>query len=113
MKSLSLNFGSRLLLANLLGSATGNLAKITPLQIVWRQIAFTDSEDSMIKKNDLGNGKATFEAPPGIIGFGNLHVSLEDSHADSVLKEIDAYQGFQVKDISWVEDVKKQLRGNS
>jgi len=112
MKTLSLTFGPRLQLVNLIGNATGPISKITPLQSVWNQLAFTDSENSKIKTIDLGNGKTSFQTPLDDPKFGEILTYLEDSHAEAVLRELDSHQSFRVTDLGWVEEVRKQLKGS-
>ena len=107
MKNLNVTFIQRLKAANILGLASGNLDKILPLQYALESFRFNDDEMKQIKIVDRGNGIQSYEAPNG--GFGNKEVKLEDAHAAAVLRELDSFQGYQVVDIAWLTDLKKQL----
>jgi len=107
MKNLTLTFVQRLKAANILGLASGNLEKIQPLSTALEVIRFTEEETKQIKITPNGGGIVAYEPPAP--EFGMKDVSLEDAHAAAVLRELDAFQGYQVADVAWLTDLKKQL----
>lgn len=110
MKNLTLSFVQRLKATNLLGQVSGNLERILPLSNVLESVRFSDEEAKEIRITNLNGGSMqTYEAPSP--GWGVKEVSLEDAHASAFLKELDGYQGYQVADVNWLQDLKKQLGG--
>lgn len=109
MKTLNVTFVQRLKTTNILGLTSGNLEKLLPLVTAMDALRFSDEEMKSIKITDNGNGVRSFEAPNH--GFGSKEIALEDAHAAAVLRELEAFQGYQVVDVSWLMDLKKQLGG--
>jgi len=107
MKNLTLNFWQRVGLMNVLGTATGPLAKITALARVYDAVRFTDAEMQQVQIQDLGNGRSALKPPTP--DYGTKTIEIEDADAKAVLAEIEAYPAFQISDMTWVNEVKAAL----
>jgi hypothetical protein len=109
MKNLQLTFVMRVKLADVLACATGSLGKISALQAVYDQVRFTEEELARIEVTciDKVRGIQTFhtDAPAEFA----LDVVLEDSHAATLERELNEFQGFRMGDREWVDLVKEQL----
>ena len=106
MKTLDLDFIARVKLADILGNATGPLAKISALQSVYKKVQLTE-QDTDVQRIDLGGGRVTVTAPLGTCG---KRVAIEDSEAVAVLTELEAWTGYQIGDLDWLELLKSQLK---
>jgi len=104
MKNITLNFWQRVGLMNVLGAATGPLAKITALTRVYEAVRLTDEEMQQVQIQDLGNGRSALMPPSP--EWGTKTIEIEDADAKAVLAEIEAYSAFQISDMAWVNPIK-------
>ena len=107
MKTLDLTFVTRAKLADILGNAIGPLGKISALQAVFHQVRFTEPELATIQRVDVGAGRVIVSAPEGSNG---KQIRLEDSQAQVLLAELESWGGFQIADLDWLDDLKRQLK---
>lgn len=109
MKTFDLKFGPRLTLSNLLGVVSGRpLAQQLALAATYEQIRFTEGELKQIKTTPLDGGRTMF-APPSL-DFGTVTVTIEDSQADVLVKEIETGVGLAVPDMVWIRPLLDELK---
>jgi hypothetical protein len=110
MKTLDLDFIARVKLADILGSATGPLAKITALQAVYAKMRLTEAELATVTQTPLGDGRVSLSAAGGAFC---KQIEIEDQQATALLAELDSWHGYQIADLEWLGRVKEQLRAKT
>jgi hypothetical protein len=107
MKTFELTFGPRLKLGSVLAGASGKtLGEITALAAVFEQVRFTEEELKQVKQQT--NGSVTLFEPPSA-DFGTVTVTVEDSQAQVLDRELETAPRFDISDREWVRKLKKQL----
>ena len=96
---------------DILGRATGPLAKVSVLAAVFGVVRFTEDELPLIKVKDIGNGSQVFEPP--FATFGIVETQLEDAQAAALQAELSSFEGLTVHDVDWFTALMRQLEAPS